>query len=554
MPPPGKATVQQRRRRRPLNLKKYSKRERVQQLEGVPTETEWNAMKRLGSFTIDVQEKLDEENYYDTGSSSDPDDSGDTDTTSIVTTGTGTKLISRPVTFCKGNDARLFSVDDDTENAWIGRIRQIRRDLTDDKVWVKVYWYYSGFDIKQTLLRKFNPADFSPYERAASDDCDIVSARSFLGVVYVHDYDEHRLDPPDIEPDTFFTRTYIQPQKKIIEPKPGTETCLCRQAYIPYPWQGSSIASPKDDAAPDSMHFCPRENCRTWYHTSCLMKYGRVDDFNVTCYEGDRGVRLLAVNPDSDLDCAVLSSFSRPHDLDDSTSETSELNRSLSGTPATTFSTLAPPLSPLSLSEIIEQMAVSYRIAHLPSSLVRLAQSPIVRRPGIPPPDSGWSAVGNVKEVVLARRFVYAALEGFHPENGEHPAGQMEERMRDMESLLEAMERGEIWAFDGEAGEHEREDMDVMMDVDGEGEEHMNEEREAGNGNSHASGNAGAGAIVDDKERRLQILEKLCVELTETILLASPYQPYWERREHELETEMWMNTPPLVCPNCRGAI
>lgn len=37
------------------------------------------------------------------GSSNAPD-SDDTDTTSIVTTGTGTKLISRPVTFCKGNE------------------------------------------------------------------------------------------------------------------------------------------------------------------------------------------------------------------------------------------------------------------------------------------------------------------------------------------------------------------------------------------------------------------------------------------------------------------
>ena len=45
-------------------------------------------------------------------------------------------------------------------------------------------------------------------------------------------------------------------------------------------------------------------------------------------------------------------------------------------------------------------------LAHLPPALLLIAQCPILRRSGA---SGGW-AIGNVADVVLARRFVYAAL------------------------------------------------------------------------------------------------------------------------------------------------
>lgn len=65
---------------------------------------------------------------------------------------------------------------------------------------------------------------------------------------------------------------------------------------------------------------------------------------------------------------------------------------------------------PLTLSGVLADMSHNTaHLAHLPPALIRIAQCPIVRRPG--PAQDGWYPTGNVKEVVLARRLVYAAIE-----------------------------------------------------------------------------------------------------------------------------------------------
>lgn len=80
---------------------------------------------------------------------------------------------------------------------------------------------------------------------------------------------------------------------------------------------------------------------------------------------------------------------------------------------------------PLTLSDVLAEMSRDPAVlAHLPPALIRLAQCPIVRRPG--PAQDGWLPAGNVKEVVLARRLVYAAIEGDVMDDGWPALGPQE--------------------------------------------------------------------------------------------------------------------------------
>jgi len=268
------------------------------------------------------------------------------------------------------------------------------------------------------------------------------------------------------------------------------------------------------------MHFCPRASrlCRRWYHVSCLMKHGKLDTPSVPYY-GDRGVRLLAVNPDREEDCALLAWFSTPiAELDGDEERHDENENDSKQSSPSPVPPVTPRTPPLSLSAALKHMSTRLEIlSHLPPALVQIAQYPIVRRPG--PPQEGWSAVGNVTEVVLARRFVYAAFEGGHP------GGRLSQHLTHLVGLVEAMERGEM-----------------LTDVVVHGEE--------GNG-------ASSSADLDQLSREdseIMMLQNLCVELAQYSLLASPYEPYWQRRQEELKEETWMNGPPLICPGCRGAI
>lgn len=173
-----------------------------------------------------------------------------------------------------------------------------------------------------------------------------------------------------------------------------------------------SLPSPRSrvDLTLDVMHMCPRPQCKClWYHQSCLVRAGYID-YDPDAYVGDRRTRLLAANPDSD-------------DLHPAFVEFSDLKSNHTGrAPPAPDHTQEP--SQVKLEGISSGLgslptSVAARLEHLPPELVQIAAQPIVRCP-VPPkllsdPRLGvFSTAGTVKEVVLARRFVYQALEGGH--------------------------------------------------------------------------------------------------------------------------------------------
>ncbi|TFY61885.1 hypothetical protein EVJ58_g4230 [Rhodofomes roseus] len=224
------------------------------------------------------------------------------------------------------------------------------------------------------------------------------------------------------------------------------------------------------------MHFCPRITCRRWYHQICLLHWNKIDSSAVT-HLADRGVRLLAVDPDDGQSCPLLAYYtdgseSNMMQVDDDEhpdvcSESDHQSNSGPGIPIS-----APePSTPYPLDFVLAEMSRSDVIADLPPALICISQCPIVRRPG--PAQDGWTPAGNVKEVVLARRLVYAAFEP-------------DESINDNWSALDPQE--------------------------------------------------------------------CCDRIGVSFRYATPYPPYWQRREKELETETWMYQPPVICPNCNAAI
>lgn len=489
--------------------------------DGSPTRVEWQTMARLGVTWVDAYESLDVD-FID--SESDDSDS------EIICNSEGHKFRVRPTSLRKGDDARVQSPVEGSDEEWLCHIKSIRMRPGDNEPWVRVFWYWSGTDLSG-LIKSFDAADCSSYERTYSDHEDFLSALTFISATHVHEYDERDLDPPDLGPTDFFTRAYLTYNKLNIEPKLGFNTCLCKQSYVLFPPEKQDTrprkrlrrsSTPKyahSDAngnlttvANDEQHFCPRETCRRWFHTVCLLKYGHIES-SPALYRGDRAVRLLAVDPDSEVNCAVLAWYCDPiTEGCDSNNLWDDACRSMAVSSAESVT----DLKPASLAEAMEGMSISWTtLAHLPAALVRIAQCPIVRRPG--PAQHGWSAVGNVKEVVLARRFVYAALEGCYP------GGPGWQHLEALVARVETMASGET---------------DEVLQV----------------GDAACRNDASPGDTVSQWDRGLGVLRNLCIELNDYFLLASPYLPYWEQRGRELDQETWMHSPPLLCPMCKGAI
>ncbi|KAI0943579.1 hypothetical protein AcW1_002714 [Taiwanofungus camphoratus] len=348
-------------------------------------------------------------------------------------------------------------------------------------------------------------------------------------LTHVFEYDEDSINPPDIVRGDFFSRpSFFNHKKRTLDPKIGSTTCFCYQPYNPFPTCTLS--------SDDSMHFCSRKDCLRWYHTSCLVKRGFVDpQFEVyqgtsdlqqltadserdLRYQGDRGLRLLAVDPGSDAPCILLQYFVEPAEEALKVEHASACSDSDSGRGSSPLSDLPLSMQPLTvlvtLAEALQVMSYSpTTLAHLPPALLRIAQFPIVRRPA--PPDSDCSPIGNVNEVVLARRFVYAAFEGARPD------GEWAHAVEHLIKQVESIECGGRPKLDG------------LMNGNAE-HEAKNEE--------------------DLEDEKIEVLQSIVERLTEDILLASPYLPYWEQRARELEKEELEMGPPLVCPNCLGAI
>ncbi|KAI8996685.1 hypothetical protein BD414DRAFT_455692 [Trametes punicea] len=383
----------------------------------------------------------------------------------------------RDVTFRKGDDVVLNSPFDETEDIWVGQICKIRTSPDQQNTLVKVRWYWSRNDIA-AQNKCFDPSQCAPYERVLSDHYDYVSPYAFQDVVHVYEYDDSSLDPPMLGPRDFFVRTTFLHRKKTLKPRLGAETCLCQAAYNPFPSElvlrtaeGTRLPHRLPDHR-DVMHFCPSLKCRKWYHSSCLQTIRGNTDVLPT---ETRGLRLLAVNPDEEVLYTTLEYFYEQDALDN--------------VPSTDKVSIHAALLMLDRSPDI--------VAHLPQSVLVIAQRPIVRCSGAP---AGF-AIGNVSDVVLARRLVYAAVQ-----NSGNPAST--DRFAELLQREQARSDHVLWP----------------------------------------------GAEEDDAEFSARIA-RLGEEMDELGLLATPYERYWERRKEEYEAlEELFEGPALVCPKCRGAI
>ncbi|KAI0366548.1 hypothetical protein BV20DRAFT_1002180 [Pilatotrama ljubarskyi] len=393
----------------------------------------------------------------------------------------------RRVLFKKGDDVMLHSTWDSTDDLWIGRIHQIRTTPDRSNTLVKVQWYWSRNDIAKHV-KSFDPSQCAPLERVLSDDYDYVSPYAFEKVVHVYEYDESALDPPMLGPQDLFVRVAFLHRKKTIKPPLGFGTCRCEVAYNPFPSPVHVLSSETqrwtrpEVHSSDLMHFCPSLKCRKWYHSSCLRNM--LDQLD-TLPPQTRGLRLLAVNPDEEVPFASFEYFYELESQSDIT-HADEV-------------TLPEALLMLDRSPDI--------VAHLPPSLLAIAQSPIVRCSGAP---AGF-AIGNVADVVLARRLVYAAVQNSgSPERDPHFASLLVREAARVERLA-ARARDPFWS--------------ESMDGD------------------------------DGEEDVLGYLERLCEELDGFALLASPRSAYWEQRESEYkELGGLFEGPAYLCPHCRGAI
>ncbi|KAI0752560.1 hypothetical protein C8Q80DRAFT_1146905 [Daedaleopsis nitida] len=403
----------------------------------------------------------------------------------------------RNIVFRRGDDVILNSEDDPSGNVWVGLIDEIRSSQDRSTTIAKVRWYYSPTDVAEHR-KTFDPSRCAPFERILSDAYDYASPYTFRDRTHVLEYDEGALDPPSIRPTDFFVRTAIQVSTKQIKPPLGLNSCLCQIAYNLYPsgtpTRVASVTNKRLSARPSSggspqpdvMHFCPSLRCRKWYHTSCLHTMGYLDTISPT---STRGHRLLAVDPDKDMQFADNLDIVRALELFQHEEST---------------------------------------IMHLPHSLVNIAQCPIVRSSGAP---NGW-AVGNVADVVLARRFVYAAIE--HRGRPEHS-----QSYRDLVDRYDRHIKDWLWSLrlrtsppgtsDGRGSQGEFGLDAGTMDVDA--------------------------VWQPDRDIEMDALERLCEDLTAFGFLATVYPLYWDQRWREFqEMDEVMNNAAFICPQCRSAI
>ncbi|KAG0703547.1 hypothetical protein DFH29DRAFT_436230 [Suillus ampliporus] len=232
---------------------------------------------------------------------------------------------------------------------WIGRIKEIRARNPED-VWARVQWYWSPSEVA-TVIKSFDVNDCGQYERIYSDYSDYVSTSSFCDHANVARYYERDVDQNVFDSDEFYHRYDLEYRARRISPKVTDAACHCSVAYNP-------------DRDP-VMHFCPRPSCRVAFHQGCLVPPE---------YKSNKAARARAFIecwPDTDEKLFVEELVdSRPCRKRRKGSETS----------------------------------ISNPLEEFPKELVKAAQQQIVK--GV----QAGGVVGNVREVVAARRLIYNSL------------------------------------------------------------------------------------------------------------------------------------------------
>ncbi|KAI0074281.1 hypothetical protein K474DRAFT_1677258 [Panus rudis PR-1116 ss-1] len=417
--------------------------------------------------------------------------------------------------FSVGDDAIVYSTDEmeNPDMAWVVRISSIRVEDTAKGPfpWLLVNWYYSANDIANEIKSNtFSANHCSPRERMLSDHTQILSWRKFKEVTYVHEYYEDDLDPPDIDETQFYVRyRYMTSVKNgALEPKVTEHACSkCKVPYNPFPVRpeppgehcsdgndsDSGYASPDRvlsmQEAPDPMHFCPRPSCRKWYHRSCLLKSP-----DKTKHTIPRGVRLLANDPDNDQYHAEFIPFMPASTPSPSSSRQTSVA-------ITTESSDAP------WSIVMNTLTSD---PFLPPVIVRVAQQPILRFPH--PLGGPRNIIGNIKDVVLARRLCYQLLEG-----------GSQEQLEELETLVN------------------------LIGDEGDGQDMAVEETEGENGGG-------------EREGQHQSVFDHIMTMDAVRPLLSLHIPYWMKVEEELkEKGLWCEDGgekelKVRCPGCKRAI
>ncbi|KAJ7265869.1 hypothetical protein B0H12DRAFT_173833 [Mycena haematopus] len=236
------------------------------------------------------------------------------------------------------------------------RRKQVRIQVQAPDVWVQINWFYSPTEVSYRIER-FNPRHCSEFERIYSDHSDIISALTFEAPAPVIKFREDNPDQSHIPEGEFFSRYFLKTTSKQYEiyvmhsSMHPDDLCLCQCPY-----------NVRDSDPLRVMHMCPRPNCRRFYHRSCLLEHG---------YWGPTTDPLLRLScsPDTDqfppqfMRCKAYSiGFPSPKTTD----------------------------------------------VHLPPNLLTLAAQPIIRGAALP----NLGITGNSREVVYARRLVYAACQG----------------------------------------------------------------------------------------------------------------------------------------------
>ncbi|KAJ7768706.1 hypothetical protein DFH07DRAFT_807700 [Mycena maculata] len=274
------------------------------------------------------------------------------------------------------------------EKYWIVRILGIRRrkfvqnrtkklktacskaQSQTPEFWVNVHWYYSPKEVKEKI-RGFTVPHCSKYERIYSDHSELISPLTFDALVPVMKFREDNPDQEPIFDEQFFTRYFLKTSSdpgELSTYTMGSSTrlqdsvgCLCGGPY-----------DLNDKSPLHVMYMCPRPHCRRFYHLCCLLELGHWTPMT---------------HPLIRLSCSP--------DTDDIPFET-----------PCTLTAERPPQKTSDAMGSSSSCIVDELVTRLPKDLITLAAQSIVRGAALP----NLGITGNCRDVVSARRIVYAAI------------------------------------------------------------------------------------------------------------------------------------------------
>ncbi|KAG8710494.1 hypothetical protein FRC08_017096 [Ceratobasidium sp. 394] len=264
---------------------------------------------------------------------------------------------------------------ENTEN-WYAQVIEIgarkEPDWPREDVCLQVAWFYSQDMLKDRVLstedRKLC-GNMMPNELIPSDHYDIVHLSSLMGRVNVTFFNEHSQSQPEIESDELFYRRRLE-NDRILMSK-DTCTARCKAPYNP---------------ARDIQHYCPRDQCRRWYHTSCMVpNKHHQEDYRLVDYAISSVEQLL-------LDLVLPDTHSKKFKP-----------RAVPSYPINASSETEPEPE-AELPKVSAQAALSLA-QHLPSQIRALATGAITR--GV---RSGNGIAGSVWVVVMARWLARQAI------------------------------------------------------------------------------------------------------------------------------------------------